>query len=280
MIAAHMTINPHSENDEALKVDFHNLANRPRSSRNPEQVFPSALTLIAHDLRGPLATLRSMIELIEAYDKGARPEKIEAYTRRASGIIDGLDDFLNSILERTLKTGDPLKFEPTVLQLNEVLERAIENSQPTNGDTTVSLLNFTNETLLVLGDAQLLYQAIENLIGNAVKHSTSGTQVDCSLKQYDDKAVLSIQDRGTGLSRMDIQRAFKPFTTLSSKPAGELRSWGLGLWIVKLIVEQHGGDVSVASAGPGKGSTFTITLPLLADINQKQEKKPQARSPI
>ncbi|MGX1501305.1 two-component system sensor histidine kinase SenX3 [Labrenzia sp. MBR-25] len=281
MIAADLAHQPHSENEEeAIKVDFRSLTSRNRSSQTAAQVSPSALTLIAHDLRGPLATLRSLIELIEAYDKGARPEKIEACTGRASGIIDSLEDILNSILERTSKMGDPLKFEPAVLELNEVLERAIENNRPANDRNTVLLLDSTNETLLLRGDAQLLYQAIENLIGNAVKHSASGMQIDCRLTRCAGNAVLSVQDRGNGLSSTDVQRAFNPFMTLSSKPSNKSRSWGLGLWIVRLVVEQHGGKVSVASPGLGKGSTFTIKLPLLSDGNQKQQNKPQACSQI
>ncbi len=176
--------------------------------------------------------------------------------------------------------GDPLKFEPAVLELNEVLERAIENNRPANDRNTVLLLDSTNETLLLRGDAQLLYQAIENLIGNAVKHSASGMQIDCRLTRCAGNAVLSVQDRGNGLSSTDVQRAFNPFMTLSSKPSNKSRSWGLGLWIVRLVVEQHGGKVSVASPGLGKGSTFTIKLPLLSDGNQKQQNKPQACSQI
>ncbi len=250
------------KNKQAIEVNFQDLASGAGNTSNPAQFLPSALSLVAHDLRGPLGTLRSLVELIDAYDKGAQPEKIESCTRRASQIIDGLEEMLNSILERTLKTGDPMKFEPSCLKLNAVLEQVIANNRLAAECEVVLLRQSSTGALPIWGDFQLLYQAIENLIGNAIKHSGRGMQVVCRLRQCKGNAVLSIEDKGTGLSSTDMQKAFRPFTTLSSKTADKSQSWGLGLWIVKLIVEQHGGTVSVLSAGRGKGSTFTVALPL------------------
>jgi len=225
---------------------------------------PNAITLVAHDLRGPLTSLRLLVELIESYVVRRRPEKIVSCANRAHTIIDGLEDLLNSLLERVLKTGDPLGFEPKILDLDLIVQDAVASCQPMAEANSVSLLTEVTKPLKLHGDRQLLHQAIENLIGNAVKHSSVGMSVTCSLRQAANTAIFCIEDMGTGLTQSDIKNAFRPFTTLSSKTADKTRSWGLGLWIVRLIVEQHGGTITVSSGGPGKGTAFTINLPLNA----------------
>lgn len=223
---------------------------------------PSALTLIAHDLRGPLSSLRLLVELIETCGARRQPDKIASYVNRAGAIIDGLDDMLNSLLQRVLTTGDPLGFEPQSLELDQIVRGAAATMLPAAESKNVSLLVQSVRPVTAKGDRQLLHQAIENLIGNAVKHSNPGMSVRCSLRQLGETAILTIKDTGSGLTPRDINSAFHPFTTLSSKSSDKNRSWGLGLWIVKLIVEQHGGTVTVTSDGPAKGATFSIKLPL------------------
>lgn len=223
---------------------------------------PSALTLIAHDLRGPLSGLRLLVELIETCGARRQPDKIASYVGRASAIIDGLDDMLNSVLERVLTTGDPLGFVPQTLELDRVMCGAVATTLPAAEDKGVSMLTQATRPVLVRGDRQLLHQAIENLVGNAIKHSGPGMSVRCSLRQLGGNAILAIEDTGTGLTAQDIKNAFRPFTKLSSKSSDKSRSWGLGLWIVKLIVEQHGGTISIASSGSGKGTVSSIKLPL------------------
>ncbi len=265
MIAAHAGDRHRIGAEQAINANLQKYGSRYSIGQKSASASPSVLTLVAHDLRSPLATLRSLVELIEVYQKADRPEKIASCATRASNIIDSLEEMLNSILERVMKTGDPLNFEPFPLSIDEILNRVITNNSPAAEIDKISLRQQSCGSFEVEGDYQLLYQAIENMIGNAITHSSAGMAVDCTLRQSAGNVVLSIQDHGTGLSCADIQKAFKPFMTLSSKPVGASKSWGLGLWIVKLIIEQHGGTVSVASEGLGKGTIFTVTLPLLAD---------------
>jgi signal transduction histidine kinase len=104
-------------------------------------------------------------------------------------------------------------------------------------------------------------EAIDNLISNAIKYSPIGGRISVLVNDEDKRTVIRVADEGAGLSPEDLSRLFGRFQRLSAKPTAGESSTGLGLSIVKRIVDMHGGKVSANSAGPGQGSTFTITLP-------------------
>jgi signal transduction histidine kinase len=114
-------------------------------------------------------------------------------------------------------------------------------------------------------DPDRLREAIDNLVSNAIKYSPVGGIIELSLAIGDEGAVIRVKDDGAGLSQDDLARLFGRFQRLSAKPTGGENSTGLGLFIVKRIVELHGGRVSAESPGPGLGATFTIRLPQAAD---------------
>ena len=111
-------------------------------------------------------------------------------------------------------------------------------------------------------DADRMRDAIDNLVSNAIKYSPIGGAIDLLVGRDGDSIVVQIKDRGAGLSPEDISRLFGRFQRLSAKPTGGESSTGLGLSIVKRIVDLHGGRITVESAGPGHGATFTMTLPV------------------
>ena len=109
-------------------------------------------------------------------------------------------------------------------------------------------------------DPDRLREAVDNLVSNAIKYSPTGGKIELVVTRQDDGTVISVRDEGAGLSPEDISRLFGRFQRLSAKPTGGESSTGLGLSIVKRIVELHGGPIAAESAGPGRGATFTITL--------------------
>jgi signal transduction histidine kinase len=111
-------------------------------------------------------------------------------------------------------------------------------------------------------DADRIREAIDNLVSNAVKYSPIGGAIDLLVARQDDGIVVEVRDQGAGLSPEDISRLFGRFQRLSAKPTAGETSTGLGLSIVKRIVDLHGGRITVESAGPGKGATFKMTLPV------------------
>ena len=110
-------------------------------------------------------------------------------------------------------------------------------------------------------DPERLREAVDNLVSNAIKYSPVGGNIELSMESNDDDTVINVKDEGAGFSQADISRLFGRFQRLSAKPTGGESSTGLGLSIVKRIVELHGGRVSAESPGSGRGATFTIRLP-------------------
>jgi len=110
-------------------------------------------------------------------------------------------------------------------------------------------------------DSDRMREAIDNLVSNAIKYSPIGGKISLLVTHDDDNAIIRVTDEGAGLSPEDLGRLFGRFQRLSAKPTAGESSTGLGLSIVKRIVDMHGGEVTADSPGPGQGSTFTITLP-------------------
>jgi len=110
-------------------------------------------------------------------------------------------------------------------------------------------------------DADRIREAIDNLVSNAVKYSPIGGPIDIFVTQEAENIVIQVRDQGAGLSPEDLSRLFGRFQRLSAKPTAGETSTGLGLSIVKRIVDLHGGRITVESAGPARGANFTMSLP-------------------
>jgi signal transduction histidine kinase len=109
-----------------------------------------------------------------------------------------------------------------------------------------------------------LREAVDNLVSNAIKYTPLGGRMELSMSVDDRGIAIRVKDEGPGLSQEDLSRLFGRFQRLSARPTGGESSTGLGLSIVKRIVELHGGTVGAESAGPGQGATFIIRLPATA----------------
>ena len=116
--------------------------------------------------------------------------------------------------------------------------------------------------MVVQADSDRMWETIDNLVSNAIKYTQPGGAIDISVERGRDTARITVRDNGQGLSPEDISRVFGRFQRLSAKPTAGETSTGLGLSIVKRIVDLHGGRIAVESAGPGKGATLKMTLPV------------------
>ena len=141
--------------------------------------------------------------------------------------------------------------------VNEVTESNLPLA--VNKQQTISVSALPN--FVTMCDADRIREAIDNLISNAIKYSPIGGKIAVAVSHEGDNTVIRIADQGPGLSPEDLGRLFGRFQRLSAKPTAGESSTGLGLSIVKRIIDMHGGDVAADSAGPGQGSTFTVRLP-------------------
>lgn len=238
-----------------------------RRARTPEvgRAQVGALAVVAHDLRGPLANLRLLIEGIESeigWEPTAAQHRIAARTRKAGLLIDRLDGLLQGVLQRVSRDGDPLSVSAETVDLTTLVEQTAALNAPAAERRKVRLHCLLMDPVGMSGDARLLGQAIDNLLANAIRHTPVGGLVLCELGLVDGEAVLRIADQGPGLTEQDLRRMFRPFTRLSAVADDGAPSHGVGLYLVRLIAERHGGRIEAGNRERGPGAVFTLRLPL------------------
>jgi signal transduction histidine kinase len=255
-------LSSHAERFPVLRLERTASCQPTAAARQPKDAaLLNALTIIAHDLRGPLANLAVLVELIETYVQMQAHDRVRASTQKAHEMIETLDGMLNGFLQRARETGDPLSFKAGLVDLAEVAACAAELNQPIAESRGIAIDCKAARPLVIGGDKRLLIEAVDNLVGNAVKHAPAGSTVTIEVAQSGRSAVIAVSDQGQGLTELDLKRAFRPFATLSARYKGKGSSWGLGLWIVRLIAERHGGHVDASTRGPGRGARFEVALP-------------------
>jgi signal transduction histidine kinase len=220
------------------------------------------LGTVAHDLKNPLGVILGRTEMLtELISTSASRESITAQidhirdaTRRLTSMVDHLiSDAMADAFDITIRR-EPVDIAALVSEVSETNQPSALNKQQI---ITVS----APPNLVTMCDTDRIREAIDNLVSNAIKYSPIGGKIAILVSHEDNHTVIRVTDEGAGLSPEDLGRLFGRFQRLSAKPTAGESSTGLGLSIVKRIIDMHGGEVKANSDGPGKGSTFTITLP-------------------
>lgn len=218
-----------------------------------------ALTIVAHDLRGPLANLSIMLDVIEAIGADEGGDQVGNCVKRARTVVSSLDQVLNGVLERVRLTGDPLAYQAGIVDLRQLAENVADLNAPlaASRGTKIRLTGAPN--VVVEGCSQLLTEAIDNLLNNAIRHAPAGGQIRLAVSRRDTTATIRVANDGSPLSGEDLRRAFNPFTGRSLDVDVPKRRRGLGLWITRLIAVRHGGQLVCQCEG-GK-IAFSLVLP-------------------
>jgi signal transduction histidine kinase len=220
------------------------------------------LGTVAHDLKNPLGVILGRTEMLtELISAGASREGVTAQiehirdaTRRLTSMVDHLiSDAMADAFDISIRR-EPVDIAALVGEVANANQPLALNKQQT---ITVSAPSHFVTTC----DADRIRESIDNLISNAIKYSPIGGKIAVVVSHEEHNTVIRVTDEGAGLSPEDLGRLFGRFQRLSAKPTAGESSTGLGLSIVKRIIDMHGGEVIADSAGPGQGSTFTIILP-------------------
>ncbi|MEF8940617.1 MAG: HAMP domain-containing sensor histidine kinase, partial [Salinivenus sp.] len=219
------------------------------------------LGVAAHDLKNPLFGIRALSEIL--LETGGLPEKGE---RKLTLIRDSADDTLRLIedLLATAATSERTERAHQAVDLAALAQWVVRSFDPQADwkDQVLSCDVQTDAPCVVEGDKRKLREAVANLVSNALKYSPPGAEVEVHVDRRDDQVQVAVVDSGPGLSETDQQRLFAPFQRLSAEPTGGEGSSGLGLYIVKQIIDMHEGSVDVVTE-LGEGSTFTLLLPAI-----------------
>ncbi len=251
------------------------LADKLREADRRKDEF---LALLAHELRNPLAPVRNAVSIMRL--KGATdPELVwchDVIERQADQLKRLVDDLLD--VSRITQGKIQLRLEP--VDVEAVIAGAVETSAPLiNAQRHQLRLSLPSEPILVRADASRLTQVVANLLNNAAKYQNEEGVIELAARREGDEAVISIRDRGIGLSREMLSEAFELFAQGERTPDRAQGGLGIGLSLVKKLVELHGGTVRAASDGLGQGSEFVVRMPCLDDAEQPRMPAPPIAAP-
>ena len=228
--------------------------------RRLEEVRNVFVANVSHELKTPITLIKGCVETLldgALQDPEKAPQflaTVEQHANRMNAIVDDLLQL--SALEAGEEHG-----ERSLTDLAAVAERVASGYLHSASQKGISIaVNSIGPSINVTGNELLLEQAISNLIDNAVKYTGEGGRIVLEVRQDGDRAALSVKDDGQGIEKRHLEHIFERFYRADKARSRRIGGTGLGLSIVKHIVAMHGGSVSVESQ-PGRGSTFTITLP-------------------
>ncbi|WP_119156493.1 PAS domain S-box protein [Caldimonas tepidiphila] len=223
------------------------------------------LAMLAHELRNPLAPIGTAAQILKL--KGLDEARVGKASEVIARQVEHMTELINDLLDVSRVTRGLIEIESEPVDLGSVLADAIEQSRPLiEGQQHHLVVHPAAEPLAVRGDKTRLVQMLANLLNNAAKYTRKGGEIVLGITADADHATISVQDNGIGIPPDVLPHVFDLFTQAKRSPDRSQGGLGLGLALVKSLVELHGGTVTARSDGPGKGSEFSVRLPRLHDI--------------
>jgi CheY-like chemotaxis protein/nitrogen-specific signal transduction histidine kinase len=254
--------------------------NREEGLREAARRKDAFMALLGHELRNPLAPIRTSLALIRAAKPGAQVlTEVELIERQTSQMVRLIEDLLDvSRLDHDRLTLVPERFDlrSSVSAVRDVVQRTRHDMRER---LTVSL---PDAPVMVMADRARMKQVLGNLMRNAATYSGPGTPVSLSLAvTADHEAQIILADAGIGIDPVRLDSIFEPLTRVPEDERRPNAGLGLGLTLARRLVQMQGGRLEAYSAGLGRGSTFTITLPLDAQVEQgAPTARPVAAAPV
>jgi CheY-like chemotaxis protein len=232
------------------------------------------LATLAHELRNPLAPIRSGLELLKAEPVGGKADAIrEMIERQLAQMVMLIDDLLDTSRISQGKIG--LRRES--MDIREALESAVDSVQPLIAKKRHNLIqNIADAPMWVDGDAMRLAQIVGNMLNNAAKYTPEGGSITLEGFADDGDIVVQVTDNGIGIPTDMLTNVFDLFTQVDNHTDQAQGGLGIGLALAKQLAGLHGGTITVHSAGKDQGSTFMVRLPRIEAPDQVTESKPAA----
>lgn len=233
--------------------------------RDSNQKKDEFLATLAHELRNPLAPVRNSLFVLKSndIDEDKKRQAYEVVERQIEQMVRLVDDLMDV---SRINTGK-IELRRESILLNDVIMQATEVVQPLIREYAHRLeIDVPQESVYLNGDAIRLSQIFANLLNNAAKYTDKGGQIIVHAAVDGDYAAITISDNGIGVSQDIMPRIFDMFSQADSSIEKARGGLGIGLTITKKLVDLHHGSITVKSAGPGKGSSFTVRIPLARSI--------------
>jgi signal transduction histidine kinase/ActR/RegA family two-component response regulator len=240
------------------------LRDRLEALRNADRQKDEFLAVLSHELRNPLAPIRNALHILRlaGADEQTRTRVVDTMERQVGNVIRLVDD----LLELSRINEGRIELRKERIRLTAVLRSALEASgqlvEAAGHELSVAE---PAEQVLLYADPVRLIQVIANLLNNAAKYTDGGGRITLSARAEGNDAVISVRDTGIGIPPEMLSRIFEMFVQVDASHDRSRQGLGIGLTLVKRLVEMHGGSVEARSAGLGKGSEFVVRVPAIAD---------------
>jgi two-component system CheB/CheR fusion protein len=234
------------------------------------------LAILSHELRNPLGALTNALALAKKTDVASEQQEraLQVIHEQSQHMRRMLDD----LLDVSRVSHNKFELRKTVFNLQDTVSDVLDSLKSRAEQSGIDLrLHIAEKAIRVFADRDRILQCQVNLVGNAIKFTKSGGQIDYSIQMRDDMACIEVKDNGVGMSEYLSQHTFELFSQGANEPRNKESGIGVGLSLVRSIVELHNGRVSAYSEGLGKGSTFTMKLPICKETNALDDSQPNQK---
>jgi PAS domain S-box-containing protein len=237
------------------------------------------IAMLGHELRNPLAPIRNVAEVLRRTSGGnAEAERLCTMLERQ---VQQMTRLLDDLLDVSRITQGKIRFHRESVDIGAVVQRAVEASRPLVDSRRHKLRVTTPKSVVrVDGDAARLVQLLTNLLNNAAKYTPEGGRIDLRVARRDQVVEIRVCDNGTGIAPDVLPRIFDLFMQADRTQPHSQEGLGIGLTLVRIIAEHHGGSVEVFSAGAGRGSEFVVKLPLGSSSARPESPVPAPQAPM
>ena len=253
------SIQERQSQEERVRLVREQIAREQAEAAN--QAKDDFLAVLSHELRTPLNAMLGWVRLLksnrnsdEIFNKAVESIERSALTQTK---------FVEDLLDVTRIANGNVRLTKRPFTLNQVVQASVDGIRPVAEAKSITLNYSAEESDLgVFADSERIQQIVNNLLSNAVKFTEEGGEVELKLGRAGEEAVISVRDSGQGIAPEFLPRVFERYKQANNSTTNRKGGLGLGLAIVKHLTELHGGTITAESEGEGKGSTFTVRLPL------------------
>jgi PAS domain S-box-containing protein len=234
-----------------------------RALKDADRRKDEFLATLAHELRNPLAPIRNAVEILQMPDQP--PEVLDAARDVIGRQVTQMVHLVDDLLDVSRISRNQLRIRRQTVDLRSVLQNAMETSRPVLDASHHRLTTrLPAEPVYVNADVTRLSQVVANLLNNAAKYSAAGSEVRLLVEPAPGEVRVAVRDEGIGIERQHLEHIFEMFSQVAPALQRSQGGLGIGLSLVRRLVELHGGRVAAHSDGPGCGSEFVVTLPTVS----------------
>ena len=263
-----------------IRDQFAALQAAERALRESDRRKDEFLAMLAHELRNPLAPIRTAIDLLPRLMASGDP-RTSATLSVVGRQVQQLTRLVDDLLDVSRITQGRIEIRRNPVELSAVVRQALESIDPQIKEKKHTVRTAVVSGLYVEGDSARLVQCVSNVLANAAKYTDMGGEIEVSLALEAARAVISISDNGIGIPAELLPRVFELFVQDERSLDRSQGGLGIGLSVVRRLIEMQGGTVTASSAGSGRGSLFQISLPTIsAPCNEKPPRQATVSAPL